>query len=376
MFRNVTAEKAIAFTHLCVALTYCWPLPSMATRRQVLRFKILRFVLFLNALMLLFPLLYAMHVHRDDAGNVGKAGLLTLGVMLVLSQTSLSIVEYERFQRLIEEMEYYCKRASLYQRRVFQRYIDKYSTFYGVSAVWFYATACMVILGTVFLSDPLPTNAEYPFAVTFEPVRSIIFVHQAIVGFQCAAHISIGIFCALLLLFSAARFEVLTMELRTVQDTPSLIECVKHYRAAKRYAKEVISSIRSITLITVTMCGVATVFCGITFIGRQPFAVKVQFLSLASLALLKVFMCAWPADHLMDTSENVMHGVYESKWYKRPLRMQKFILFMLVPQAPVTLSIKSIIPTLSLNYYTSFISNVFSLFTVLRAAMVRYNDNN
>ncbi|CAL7939836.1 unnamed protein product [Xylocopa violacea] len=365
MFRNVTAEKAIAFTQFCVALTFCWPLPSMATKRQVFRFKILRFILFLNALMLLLPLLYAMHVHRGDAGNMGKAGLLTLGVMLVLSQTSLSIVEYERFQR-----------ASSRERQVFQRYIDKYSTFYGVSAVWFYATASMVILGTLFLSDPLPTNAEYPFAVNFEPVRSIIFVHQAIVGFQCAAHISIGIFCALLLLFSAARLEILMIELRTVKDTASLIKCVKNYRIAKRYAKEVVSSIRSITLITVIMCGVATVFCGITFIGRQPFAVKVQFLSLASLALLKVFMCAWPADHLIDMSENVMQGAYESKWYKQSLRMQKLILFMLVPQAPVTLSIKSIIPTLSLNYYTSFISNVFSLFTVLRVAMFRDDDNN
>ncbi|CAL7939838.1 unnamed protein product [Xylocopa violacea] len=375
MFRNATPEKAITFTRFSVALTCCWPLQTSATKNEVLRFKIFRFAMLLNAFMLLGPMLYAMHVYRDDGENMCKAALLGLAVLQVLVQTSSCMLQHDRYQYLIKEMTYCCEKARSYERRVFQRYVDKYSAFYGISAIWIYVTASIVVVGTLFLTDPFPTNAKYPFAVNFEPVRSIIFVHQALVGMQCAAHASIAVLCALLLLFSAARFEILRLELRAVTDVASLIICIKKYHKVKRYAKEVVCAIRSIALMTVIICGVSVVFSGITIIGRQPFTVKIQFLSLASIALLKVFMCTWPADHLMHMSENVIQGAYESEWYKHSLRVQKYVLFTLAPQAPVVLSVKCIIPILSLNYYCSFISNVFSLFTVLRIAMVRDEDD-
>ncbi|XP_076763151.1 uncharacterized protein LOC143430661 [Xylocopa sonorina] len=375
MPRNTGVEKAIAFTQFSVALTCCWPLPSTATKNQVLRFKILRSAMLLNAFVLLVPLLYAVHVYRDDAGNMCRAALLGLAVLQNLVQSCLCIAQYERYQRLIEEMIFCCEKASSYEKHVYQRYVDKYSVFYGIIAVWFYMTGFIVILGTLFISDPFPTNAEYPVAVNFEPVRSIVFVHQAFVGMQCAAHMAISVFCALLLLFASARFEILQLELRDVKDVDSLIMCIKKYHRVKWYATEVIHAVRSIALITVVICGVATVFSGITIIGRQPFTVKIQFLSLASIALLKVFMCTWPADHLMDISESAMRSAYESEWYRHSLRLQKYILIALIPQAPVVLSVRFVIPTLSLNYYCSFVSNVFSLFTVLRVTMIRDEDD-
>ncbi|XP_076763150.1 uncharacterized protein LOC143430660 [Xylocopa sonorina] len=376
MFRNATPEKAIAFVQLSVALTCCLPLPSTATKTQSFRFKALRFVVFLNAFMLLAPLVYSVHVHRSDPGNMFKAASLILAIFHVLTQTSFCIAQYHRFQRLIEEMQFCCVNADAFERRVFQRYVDKYSTFYGLSAMWFYATACIVIFATLFISDPFPTNAEYPFRVDFEPLRSIIFVHQAIVGFQCAAHICMNIFYALLLLFAAARFEIVMIELSAINDFLSLIKCIKRYQTVKRYAEDVVRAVRMTALVTVTLGGVACVFCGITIIGRQPLAVKVQLFSLAMTGQLEVFMCALAADHLIDMSDDVMQGAYESKWYVQPVGIQKCLTFVLSHQSSVVLSVKCVIPALSLNYYASFISNVFSLFTALRVVMLRDEEDN
>lgn len=105
---------------------------------------------------------------------------------------------------------------------------------------------------------------------------------------------------------------------------------------------------------------------------------KLQFLTLSATTLLAVFMCAWPADYLMDVvsfnqllcrllqkkkkeikhisipqSENTMRAVYESEWYKRSLKLQKFVLFATIPQTPVILKVRCIIPAFSLNYYCS-----------------------
>nr|XP_034196442.1 uncharacterized protein LOC117611964 [Osmia lignaria] len=92
-------------------------------------------------------------------------------------------------------------------------------------------------------------------------------------------------------------------------------------------------------------------------------------MSLAGTGLMEVFMVAWPADHLLDLSENSMRGIYESRWYLQSTSMQKNMLIMMLPQTPVRIKILYIIPTLSMNYYCSFVSNVISLFTVLRATM-------
>ncbi|XP_017799434.1 PREDICTED: odorant receptor 49a-like [Habropoda laboriosa] len=143
-----------------------------------------------------------------------------------------------------------------------------------------------------------------------------------------------------------------------------------------RYATDVVTTIRLLVLITVITCTVACVFAGINLIGKQPFAVKAQFLTVSGTALLEVLMCSLPADHLIDMSENIMQGIYESKWYERSLKIQKSTVLMLTPQSPVTVKIKCLIPVLSLNFYCSYVSNVFSLFTALRIVMIDDENGN
>ncbi|XP_017787376.1 PREDICTED: uncharacterized protein LOC108570100 [Habropoda laboriosa] len=234
MLKYPSPERAISLVQVITAFTCCWPLPSTATKSLVLQFKILRSFLLLNALVLFLPLLYALHVHRNDAENVAKAACLTLALVQIFFQTFVCIGQYDHFQKLIEEMKICCETAKPYERDVFQRYVDKYSLFYVTCSSWFYLTAVIMVLGSRIISDPFPTNAVYPFPVNFEPLRSIIFMHQSFVGIQCAAHTSMNVLTALLLLFAAARFEILMMELRNVSDIETLIKCMKKYSIVRR----------------------------------------------------------------------------------------------------------------------------------------------
>lgn len=98
MFGNATPEKAIAFTQFIVSLSCCWPLPSTATKLQTRCFKILRSLLFLNSLLLFFPLLYAVYVNRNDNTMFCKAMSLSLAVIQVPLHSSFCINQYDRFQ--------------------------------------------------------------------------------------------------------------------------------------------------------------------------------------------------------------------------------------------------------------------------------------
>ncbi|XP_026669747.1 uncharacterized protein LOC108625402, partial [Ceratina calcarata] len=300
MFQTATPDKAIAFTQRCVALTCCWPPPLGATRSQILLYKVLRIMGLVNGLVLLVPLLYALHVYRNDTEILTKAAVMVAGVAQVSSQTMLCAMQYDRYQRLIEHMRLYCKAANSSERQILQEYVDKYAAFYGSCATWFYVSALSVIFGTLFVSDPFPTNAEYPFSVDFEPLKSIIFLHQSVACMQCAAHLSMNMFCALLLLFAAARFQILAAEMVDIDGIRSLVKCVKKYRIVRgtrsisrgrsfRYAIEAARGMRVVVMVTYTFVIMSSVFSGITIIVKTSFTVKMQSLLLLCAGLLEAF---------------------------------------------------------------------------------------
>ncbi|XP_043251703.1 uncharacterized protein LOC122396969 [Colletes gigas] len=340
MFGNVTPEKAVDFTRISVALNCSWPLPSTATRFQMLRFQTLRILAILSSSGLVLPLLYSVYVNHNDPVILTKAACMSVAVSQIPVQSCFCIAHYDRIQGLIEQMTDYCAKAKSYERRILQQYTNKYSMFYGVSATWFYLTAIAFIFGALFIEGAFPVDAEYPFPVNYEPMRTMIFLHQALVGLQCAAIVCVNMFAALLLLFASARFEILMANLRAVESIETLIECIQKYY------------------------------------DPQPLAVKVQFLFLALTALVEVFMCALPADNLMDVSANAIRSLYESLWYEQSVGVQKIVMYSLVPQKPIVVSIACIIPIMSLNYYCSYVANAFSIFTALRIVMTDDEDVN
>ncbi|XP_053997438.1 uncharacterized protein LOC128886508 isoform X2 [Hylaeus anthracinus] len=318
---------------------------------------------------LALPLLYSLHVHRNDPIIFTKAACLCVAVTQIPVHSSFCLAHHERLQGLLEQMTDYCAKAKSYERFVLQRYVNKYSTFYGVSATWFYVTAAIFVVGTLFVDQPFPTEAEYPFNVDYEPLRTTLFLHQTVVGFQCAANVCVNGFAAMLLLFAAARFEIIMIELRAVQDIQMLVECIQKYYHVKRYAQEVVTFAQYIALTATIVASFLLVLCGFHIVGRQPLAIKLQFLFLAMTALMEVFMCAWPADNLLDVSEGAIRSLYEVDWYDQDLNMQRTVMQTLVPQKPIAISIACVIPVMSLNYYCSYVANAFSIFTALRVML-------
>jgi len=113
---------------------------------------------------------------------------------------------------------------------IIQQYIDKYAIFYGVLIFVFYISA--VAFGTLplLMQQPFPSMSEYPFDVYYEPLKTIIYLHQVIVGFIVAGLLCLNTFISLLLWFASARFEILIEELKTVTNVYQLIDCIKQHQ--------------------------------------------------------------------------------------------------------------------------------------------------
>ncbi|XP_076380235.1 uncharacterized protein LOC117227742 [Megalopta genalis] len=366
MFANATPKKAITFTKYSVILCCGWPLPSSASKHQFYGYLFLKVVGVLLTIAVILPALWSLYLHIDDPVITGNTFGLACALLQSVANIIICTIQHNHYQRLIEEMTNYLDKAKSHEMAIFQRYVDKYSTYHGTSTLFPYFCAVLIVVATLFLEQPFPVISEYPFRVDYEPIRTIIFLNHSFVALQNISCVNLNSVTALLLLFAAARFDIFMSHLEMADTVADLKECMNMYGDVKRYAHDVVGGIQYVTLSTVLFSSIILVNAGLNIIGHLAFAVKCQFTFVALTVLLEVFTCVLPADRLKEVSEGAIRSVYNLKWYERDLRVQKMIYRMMVRQKPIVVSFIYIIPQLSLDYYCSYIANAFSLFTTLR----------
>ncbi|XP_011053775.1 PREDICTED: putative odorant receptor 92a [Acromyrmex echinatior] len=215
-------------------------------------------------------------------------------------------------------------------------------------------TAIIMWFGPLLLAQSFPIEVEYPFDVNKQPLRTIIYLHHIMAVYQSRTQVCSNIFVALLLWFTAARFEILSHKFQKSTSISEFIICIQLHQRLLRYAKDITMTVRYIVLSSVGFSTIAIVFSGLTFLSQQPLTIKTQFFAIAASALIEVFICAWPADYLLRTSNDIGHAGYESSWYSKDISLQKNLLHTVSRcQYPVTLTVPCLLPTLSLNYYAS-----------------------
>ncbi|XP_078034891.1 odorant receptor 13a-like [Augochlora pura] len=376
MFEKATPEKAVGFVRFFVSFNMYWPIESTATKFRRVFYNALKAASLLCTVGVFLPLSYSVYVNllRDDAVNFSKAATMTLACVHVVGQAGVSFFQHDQLQRLVEEMMAYFRNLKPHEKEIYQRYIDNYCPFYAVSSIWNALAAFLVIVGALFTPQPFPMMAEYPFSVDYEPVRSVVYLQHSYVAVQCMSTLSSNMIAALLILFAAGRFEILMVDLRDAITVDHLKSCIEQCQLVRKYAEDVVEGVQYIAIITLIISSGNLVLSGFNVIGRQPIMVKVQSIFLAGSALIEVYMCAWPADALMEVSETAVDSVYRGNWYNQDLRVQKTVLLMLLPQKPIVISLKFVMVALSLNYYCSYVSNAFSLFTALRVVLDKEVD--
>ncbi|XP_014471744.1 PREDICTED: uncharacterized protein LOC106742902, partial [Dinoponera quadriceps] len=171
-----------------------------------------------------------------------------------MSSTSLKHVMF------YYEIEMFCKRADEKTNIMLLYYVNNYKRVYGIYTVWCYLTAIGVICGPLLLPQQLPTHAKYPFSVEQHPVKSIIYLHQSIVGLQAAAGLCIQVNLAILLFYSSVRFDLLAQKIRNITNEHELDTCIQLHDEILRYTAKVINVVRPLLLTTITTTAIGVVF--------------------------------------------------------------------------------------------------------------------
>ncbi|XP_012224112.2 odorant receptor 22c-like isoform X2 [Linepithema humile] len=367
---KITLDRVIAFLKIYLAFACCWPLSPNATRLQRLRRDALRCLCFANSTIFSIVMIYTICKRSDDILLVMKVGCqLSVSAQIPL-QMLLFAMQNKRLQSITSIMEDYYRQALKYEREIFQKYIDKCKLLYGGILSWLMMTGISVAIGPLFLPQPFPGEAEYPFDAQYQPVKSIIYAHHLLLIYQSVTQVGANTFAALLLWFVAARFDILSVRIRMITNIKQLVKCTHEHNMLLRFAKEVTYAIRYVALLCVTFSTGGVIFGCLTFMSRQPWSVKWTFLMIAFCSFVELYMFAWPADNVINTSNDVASAAYDSLWYNNNVAMQKILIYVILrSQRSVTISIPLALPNLSMNYYASYISTVFSYMAFVRIIM-------
>ncbi|XP_020282707.1 odorant receptor 47b-like, partial [Pseudomyrmex gracilis] len=264
-----------------------------------------------------------------------------------------------------------------YERAIVQReYVDKCAQFYGFCIGIFYMSLFGMFLEPIMLDQSLPAPAEFPFDASRQPLRAITYTHQIIMGLFIASQLSANAFMALLLWLTSARFKLLIEDLRSVTKFRDFVKCVKTHQQLLEYAGEVAHTVRIFALGTIFFSTISLLVLGLIFIIRVSPALKIECVFLAVGALLEVFMYAWPAEHLIHISNDVAQAAFETDWHNNSSEALRKSLQMIIlrSQKPIFVVLPCGLPSLSLSYYASYLSTLFSYFTTMRIMFEEQNN--
>nr|XP_033339143.1 uncharacterized protein LOC117227750 [Megalopta genalis] len=428
---RVTPRIAIAFTKASVALTCAWPPSLSATKAELLFFKVLWCAAFTSSIGLLLPLFNAICEYYNEPIILGK----NVSLFAAVAQVTIKMVvcrlmqqrfrvshsgsdaleqiwpslcqtvdketdsERTRFQRLFFDLETFCRHATEEENVVLQRHVDRYKYSHGIYTACCFLTSIFVICGPLYSPQDFPTHAKYPFPVEHQPVRGIIFLHQALVGFQASAGMAIDAQIALLLRFATARFEILGTQLDRARSESEFNACIeKHTRLLScllfiiilftsripstvlssnvlftsislynninniyvrfsrrtnfRYTKSIYTAVKFIVLATAITTNLAVIFGSLNLITRQPLTLKILYALVVVSASGELFVYSWSADSLVQQTTYTGTKAYDTDWFQLDAKLQKKVYFMIFrSQKCEAIQISGLLPQISLSYY-------------------------
>ncbi|XP_029660141.1 odorant receptor 67c-like [Formica exsecta] len=346
-------KKIFFFVKLSLFPVLCWPQSKDATRLRMTCVKLYQYFCIILAICLQLPVIYTMTNHLDDFLVLVDL-IIGMSANHVLLLYSFISIMYNYLQYVTFEMIDFSELIKPHEDIIIQRYIDKCIILYGASLITFYLASVVVIILPFVMDQPFPLLIEYPFDAHHQPLRTILYIHQVIVGIHVSGQLCSNVFMALLLWFASARFEILTEELRKTTDIYHLAKCIRKHQHLLKYANEAVLAARPFALTTVCCSTICMVILCLLLLTNRSMILVLKCFGLVVSGLSEVFMYTWPAENLIYMSQDVGQAAFDMSWYDQSIEIRNCIqIIMQRSQKPVTIAIPCVMPTLSLNYFAS-----------------------
>ncbi|XP_011694479.1 PREDICTED: odorant receptor 65a [Wasmannia auropunctata] len=225
-----------------------------------------------------------------------------------------------------------------------------------------------------FGSTKFPIEGTYPFLTESPFVIFIIYITQIYFIVQCGFCIGVDLLFAIFFLYSAAKLEMLCLEIQTVRNEGHINSCIKKHQEIIKFVddtRDVVQFILFKTNITMAICSICSIFP----IIHESLERSFQFIFIVIAGCQRLYITACPADDLMENSERVATEAYNILWSRksRCIIIKNICFIIQRSQKPLVISMGSLLPTLSLKYYAKYLMKLLSYFMTIRAIIYNLN---
>nr|AQN78476.1 olfactory receptor 74 [Meteorus pulchricornis] len=367
MMLSVTSQTALNFTEMSVYFVSSWPPTKFVNKQQKLWFNFRWWLAFTLLLLFLLPLLNGVYVHHKHPVKMINAACLSAATVQALLKMLICRAQWPRLQMLHSEMDKFIKNADDLENKYIRKYIERGYIFHGFVTSSMYLVSLVFIIEPALQSHQFPTDSVYPFRIQHEAIHIALYTQQIVALFLVAAALSVDFQVAILLWFIGIKFEILGDLCERVSTNLELDKCIIEHQRILWYADQVQRAVCFITFSAVATTTLGVVCGCLALLGNLPLAVKFRVANIVGNAATEIFIYAWPGDNIITVSQEIGWKIYNCNWLAGSPKMVKNVMSIIQrAQHPVTISISGFIPSLSLQYYTSFLSTTFSYFTTLR----------
>nr|AXM05214.1 odorant receptor [Campoletis chlorideae] len=371
---QVTPRDALRFTKLCVCFIFTWPPWPEANNIVKLLFNFFSWSSIIFPTLLGIALLNAARYQLDDYLALTKSLCLAFSCLQLVIKILVCKGHRSRLEMIHCSVKDFIENATAREMALLQRYVNRCAPMHFIVNVFALVAGLAMISGPFLLPINLPSDAKYPFDVDKHPGWDVAYLHHVVAGMQCASITPIECHAAVLIWFAGARLELLSEEFQNVTSIQEFNECIKKHQILLKKTDEMIEIVRLIVVTSTLMAGLSIVTGAIHIISHEAMVIKFQFIVIDGGFALILFISAWPAENLINFSNEIGQGAYNSPWIQNRPEMRKNVLFVLQrSQMQCSISVPGILPEHSLRYYTAFLSKTFSFFTTLR---IVFDDSN
>ncbi|XP_063987502.1 uncharacterized protein LOC135167831 isoform X2 [Diachasmimorpha longicaudata] len=367
MSGTLTPEFAIQYTKYATGISFGWPPSLKSSRLSEIIFRIGWWISYIICTIVVLALLNAGYKHRDNFMHLTEFLSVAACLLQVMTKMTVGKCHYHRFQYLIAEMETFVENANPHEREILTNYVNRIVPFHSI-----YHISCSVFVGFYifgpFITDqPLPFGAEYPFPFDDHPGYDIVYLVETIGAIQCSCIVAFICQVSLLLWYATIQLEFLAENIRNVNNTQQLKDCIIIHQHILWYIDEMTKIVRPMLMTAIIVAMISVPCGGIHIVGKEDTITRLQFMLVVIGDGLELLCLSWAAENLTIACQDVTWALYSSAWIKNSKELNRSVIFVMQRcQIPPRLAVGGLVPQLSMSFYASYISTIYSFFTTLR----------
>ncbi|XP_029038252.1 odorant receptor 49b-like [Osmia bicornis bicornis] len=368
MIRNL--REILNVLELAGTISCTWPLDPNTKRWKKVAYNIRWTFAFVDIVVVSILLLIKMYYIRHDIVELTKA----ISLLSAITDGTLNLffckLNASKLQVLIAKVRKYLDTANENENKQIQFYVDQYKVVLSVVGMSYIINGSSFNLLPFYTDQVLPIECWYPFSIETPALYCVAYVLEACCVVPTALAIFIDYKVMSLLFYIAARLNVLGEKLKQVDNYEQLANCIEEHQELLGFLEDTRVAVKALLFKVVVTMGATVISAGFPLLYMDdPMSDLQTVYSLGSFVIVgagHVYLLSRPAEDLKESGIQFETSITDIQWIGQSKGFGSSVVIMLQRSQKPCIIPLGLIPALSMEYFTSFLTTIYSYFMAMR----------